>query len=43
MSRIPDFAKVDFAAAPAAAPGGGAEPWLTPEGIAVKPPTARTI
>ena len=36
MSRIPDFAKVDFApAAPAATSGG--EPWLTPEGIPVKP------
>src|ERR1700721_2794504 len=37
MSRIPDFATVDFAEA-AAAPGpGAAAPWLTPEGIAVKP------
>ena len=36
MSRIPDFAKVDFAEAPAALPAPGA-PWLTPEGIAVKP------
>ena len=37
MSRIPDFAKVNFApaAAPAAATAG--EPWLTPEGIPVKP------
>ncbi len=36
MTRIPDFAKIDFAlaAAPAAAAG---EPWLTPEGIPVKP------
>ena len=37
MSRIPDFAKVDFAPVPPAASGGGAEPWLTPEGIPVKP------
>ena len=37
MSRIPDFAKVDFAAAPVPAPPGSAEPWLTPEGIPVKP------
>ena len=36
MSSIPDFAKVDFAAAPLPA-AGAAEPWLTPEGIAVKP------
>ena len=37
MSRIPDFATVAFddAAQPAAA--GAAAPWLTPEGIAVKP------
>ena len=35
MSRIPDFAAVDFAAVPAPASSSG-EPWLTPEGIAVK-------
>jgi methylmalonyl-CoA mutase len=38
MSAIPNFADVDFAAAPGskdAAPA--AHPWLTPEGIAVKP------
>jgi methylmalonyl-CoA mutase len=39
MGRIPDFATVDFAAA--AAPSGtdaaSAVPWLTPEGIAIKP------
>ncbi len=35
MSRIPNFARIDFAdAAPAAATA--AAPWLTPEGIAVK-------
>jgi methylmalonyl-CoA mutase len=37
MSRIPDFAQVPFAA-PALPPAGGTPaPWLTPEGIAVKP------
>ena len=35
MSRIPDFTKIGFADAAAAA-AGGAAPWLTPEGIAVK-------
>src|SRR5260221_7191472 len=37
MSRIPDFATIGFAPAAAAAASGGAEPWLTPEGIPVKP------
>src|SRR5262245_42125621 len=38
MTRIPDFTKVDFAEPTAAASGApAAEPWLTPEGIAVKP------
>ncbi len=37
MSRIPNFAEVDFAAAPLDSPTAGSEPWLTPEGIAVKP------
>ena len=37
MSGIPDFSKIDFKPAPAAVPGGASEPWLTPEGIAVKP------
>jgi methylmalonyl-CoA mutase len=42
MSRIPDFSHVDFADANAglgsANPGSvGGAPWLTPEGIAVKP------
>ena len=36
MSRIPDFATIDFAPPVAAAPGGSAESWLTPEGIPVK-------
>src|SRR6266508_5729223 len=37
MTRIPDFARIDFAEVPAAARAGAGEPWLTPEGIAVKP------
>jgi methylmalonyl-CoA mutase len=37
MSRIPDFASVAFAQSPLPQPGGTPEPWLTPEGIAVKP------
>jgi methylmalonyl-CoA mutase len=37
MSRIPDFTKVAFAEAAVPPPGAMAEPWLTPEGIAVKP------
>jgi methylmalonyl-CoA mutase len=37
MSRVPDFATVDFQSAPLAATAASAAPWLTPEGIAVKP------
>src|SRR3982751_1468235 len=41
MSRIPDFAKIDFAKVDFAprlpAAGASSEPWLTPEGIPVKP------
>ncbi len=37
MSRIPDFSTVSFERVAAAAPAGNAEPWLTPEGIPVKP------
>ncbi|HLG80461.1 MAG TPA: methylmalonyl-CoA mutase [Bradyrhizobium sp.] len=37
MSRIPNFADVAFEPVAAAAPAGHAEPWLTPEGIPVKP------
>ncbi len=37
MSRIPDFADVAFGPVAAASSAGGAEPWLTPEGILVKP------
>ncbi len=37
MSRIPNFAEIAFETAARAQPAGGAEPWLTPEGILVKP------
>src|ERR1700746_3147892 len=37
MSRIPDFARVPFAEAALPQAGGASAPWLTPEGIAVKP------
>src|SRR5215213_6501401 len=37
MTQIPDFAAVAFSAEYAARAAGAAEPWLTPEGIAVKP------
>jgi methylmalonyl-CoA mutase len=37
MSRIPDFARIDFAEEPVAPAPGAAEPWITPEGIAVAP------
>ena len=37
MSRIPNFADVAFQPVAASAPAGSAEPWLTPEGILVKP------
>jgi len=37
MSRIPNFANIAFESAGRADPPGGAEPWLTPEGIPVKP------
>src|SRR5438876_182063 len=37
MSRIPDFANIAFETTARAEPAGGAEPWLTPEGIPVKP------
>src|SRR3954447_17857361 len=36
MSRIPDFATVDFAPVPQTAAAADAAPWLTPEGIPVK-------
>src|ERR1700719_996751 len=37
MSRIPDFTKVAFAGVDMPPPGAAAAPWLTPEGIPVKP------
>src|SRR3954470_6532315 len=37
MTRIPNFADVTFESVAMAQPAGGAEPWLTPEGILVKP------
>src|SRR6266849_2522247 len=37
MTLIPDFTRVDFADEPVAADSAAAEPWLTPEGIAIKP------
>ena len=37
MSRIPDFANVTFAAPALPQPAGAPAPWMTPEGIAVKP------
>src|SRR5262245_18975352 len=36
MTRIPDFSTVDVTVAAIAAPSALREPWLTPEGIAVK-------
>jgi methylmalonyl-CoA mutase len=35
MSRIPNFAQIDFADTPARAAPAAAAPWLTPEGIEV--------
>src|SRR5437879_10445166 len=37
MSRIPNFANIAFENTAGAEPASGAEPWLTPEGIPVKP------
>src|SRR6267142_1683671 len=37
MSRIPNFANISFENTAGAEPTGGAQPWLTPEGILVKP------
>jgi methylmalonyl-CoA mutase len=37
MTRIPDFSSVAFTEPWTAAPESTANPWLTPEGIAVKP------
>ena len=37
MSGIPDFSTVGFEPVATTAVSGHAEPWLTPEGIPVKP------
>jgi methylmalonyl-CoA mutase len=37
MSRIPDFTTLPFAEAPMPPVAASAEPWVTPEGILVKP------
>jgi len=37
MASIPDFSKVAFVEGAVAVPPGATEPWLTPEGIPVKP------
>ncbi|AVT75876.1 methylmalonyl-CoA mutase [Rhodopseudomonas palustris] len=37
MSKIPNFAEIAFQPTVAPAPAGEAQPWLTPEGILVKP------
>ncbi|NEW87509.1 methylmalonyl-CoA mutase [Rhodopseudomonas sp. WA056] len=37
MSKIPNFAEIAFRPTAAPAPAGEAQPWLTPEGILVKP------
>ncbi|MGH6776798.1 MAG: methylmalonyl-CoA mutase family protein, partial [Bradyrhizobium sp.] len=37
MSRIPNFSEIDFERVVIPTPPGRAEPWLTPEGIPVKP------
>src|ERR1700738_3290107 len=37
MTRIPEFGKVEFTEPPLPPIGAGAAPWITPEGIAVKP------
>jgi methylmalonyl-CoA mutase len=37
MTQVPNFATVDFAPADTANDAGAAPPWLTPEGIPVKP------
>jgi methylmalonyl-CoA mutase len=37
MTGVPDFTNIDFAPVMAEAGGGATEPWLTPEGIPVKP------
>ena len=36
MSRVPNFAQIDFADVPAPAAPAASASWLTPEGIALK-------
>src|SRR5437660_12468992 len=42
MSRIPNFANIAFEKVAPTPPAGYAEPWLTPEGIPVKPGYSET-
>src|ERR1700709_2726442 len=42
MTRIPNFADIAFEAVSPAHYAGGAEPWLTPEGILVNPTYSET-
>src|SRR5436853_5026389 len=42
MSRLPDFTKLDWQEPKAAVPVAGGEPWLTPEGVPVKPAYSET-
>src|SRR5205807_1535178 len=37
MTRLPDFTKVEFVESSGPNVSGAASPWLTPEGITVKP------
>ena len=37
MTRVPDFTTLEFAQAKPQARAGTVAPWLTPEGIPVKP------
>ena len=41
MTRVPDFTTVDFAESQGPAAKGASIPWLTPEGIPVKPAYGR--
>ncbi|MFH0302507.1 methylmalonyl-CoA mutase [Bradyrhizobium sp. 31Argb] len=42
MTRIPNFADVAFEAIATSRPAGSLDPWLTPEGIPVKPSYSET-
>ena len=37
MTQVPSFADIAFAEGDSAPPASAAGPWLTPEGISVKP------